>query len=305
MPLANASVNIATDVAELAKFHGVIKQFVDQSPVPLERKRRDVLYTILKTRFFFASNLFPVAGDNSFGFWRRPILIRCNAIPEREIPQFEQQLIKEMPGILNMTLAAGAALIARGHFDIPESCVQAVVEERSAQDTAANFCDQCVVISGRKADFIPNSELYRRYETWCKANGHKPMSNTRFGRALAVIFKDEIAAHRLFRTKRKISEKFGNKTEHRNVHAWAGLLVASFDGEVMTEVAPSPSPSPSPVAGTITPSLPAPAPRKLTAIEREARECGVSPREIAKQRQWDSAARRRGAVAGATGSQSG
>ena len=162
VPLANAQVNIATDVAELAKFHGVIKQLVDQSPVPLERKRRDVLYTILKTRFFFASNQFPVAGDSTFGFWRRVILIRCNSVPEREISQFEQQLIPELPGILNMMLAAGAALIARGHFDMPESCVQAVVEERLAQDTAANFCDQCVRITGNKADFIPNCGVYRR-----------------------------------------------------------------------------------------------------------------------------------------------
>jgi hypothetical protein len=194
-------------------------------------------------------------------------------------------------------IEAGAALIARGHFDIPESCVQAVTEERLAQDTAASFCGQYIIVTGSKADFLPNSELYGRYSSWCKVNGHKAMSSTRFGRALTVIYRDEIETHRLYRTKRHITESFGNKTEHRYAHVWAGLLVASFDGEVLVEGTPSPSPLP--VAKIITPSLPAPAP-KLTAIEREARKYGVSPREIAKQRRQDRAEQKRREAAGAS-----
>ena len=118
-----------------------------------------------------------------------------------------------------------------------------------------------MVITGNKADFIPGAELYSRYDVWCKANGHKALSSTKFGRALTVIYRDAIEAHRLYRTKRNVIETFAGKTEHRYLHAWAGLLVASFDGEVLMEAVLSPSPSPLPVAGMIVPALPPPSPK--------------------------------------------
>ncbi len=300
--LLHSRVNIAVDVGEIDKFReGIYKSLADRSPISLERKYHDVRHIIPKTRFYYAANSFPPVRDKSDGFWRRTIIVPCSWYVEKEIPRYEEKLYAELPGILNMVLRAGKELIARGHFDLPDACVQAVAEERLIQDTAALFCDSCVRVTGNRSDFVPNADLYGAYTTWATANGHGKMSSTKFGRAFSTVFKDEIEKHRLFRTKRKISEKVGNKTEHRNVHAWAGLLVATFDGEAMVEVEPSPSPSP--VAGTIVPSLPAPAP-KLTAIEREARQFGVSPREIAKQRQQDRAERKRwkaGAVAGATG----
>jgi P4 family phage/plasmid primase-like protien len=299
--LLTSRVNIAVDVGEIDKFReGVYKTLADRSPISLERKYRDVRHIIPKTRFFYAANSFPPVRDKSDGFWRRTVIIPCRWRVEKEIPRYEEKLYAELPGILNMVLRAGKEPIARGHFDLPDSCRQAVVEERLTQDTAALFADSCVRITGNKANFVPNADLYGAYTTWAKANGHKTMSNTKFGRAFATIFKNDIDDHRLFRTKRKVSETFDNKTEHRNVHAWAGLLVASFDGEVMTEVVePSPSPSPDPVVGLVAPSLPVP--KKLTAIEREAREAGVSPRDVAKQRREDAMKRRSCAVPGATG----
>ena len=221
------------------------------------------------------------------------ILIPCEARIENAIPQFEKFLIPELPGVLNLVLAAAKVLVPRGYFDIPEQCRLAALEERQSQNTAALFCDRCVVVTGRKSDFIPGRDFYSRYVAWCGLNGHKTMSNTRFGRVLAILFQNEIRDHRIYRTKRKVVEEVGTRKRHIDVNSWAGLLVADGDGDVIEEIV-EPLPLlalPPAVAG----------PRKLTAIEREARQCGVSPREIIKQRQSDAMERKKKPAAGATG----
>lgn len=293
--LLNSKINVACDVSgDIDRFReGMVKMLCDSSPVSCERKYHDVMHVAVKTRFWFASNQLPPIKDQSDGFWRRMILIPCEARVEHVIPQFELRLIEELPGILNLTLAAARTLLDRGCFDVPERCLLAALEERQSQNTALLFCDQCVVTTGRKSDFIPNSELYSNYVAWCGTNGHKSMSNTRFGRALAIIFRDAIAVHQIYRTKRRVVESVGGRKRHMNINSWAGLLVASSTGEVLEEV---PAPSPLPI-----PPLVAVEPKKLTAIEREARECGVSPRGIIKQRQSDAVERKKGPAAGATG----
>ena len=105
--LLGKRANIACDVAEVSKDHlARIRQLADGSPVEIERKFRDSVHSIIQARLFFASNTFPPISDRTNGTWRRLILIPAEAVVQQEIPQYEKQLIPELPGILNLVLKA-------------------------------------------------------------------------------------------------------------------------------------------------------------------------------------------------------
>jgi P4 family phage/plasmid primase-like protien len=231
--LLGCRVNIACDVSDLTKvYEGSLKQLSDGSPVDCERKYKDTLSVVVPTRLVFASNSFPAVRDRSDGLWRRLILVPMEAKVEQEIPQYERRLCAELSGVLNLVLAAGARLIARGHFDVPERCKLLAAEYRLEMDSAQRFCRERLV--REKKGFIPTDMTYSQYHDWARSNGGSPVGDRKFWRTFRAEFAAGIADKTVYQTKRSVD---GSKNRFPG---WAGVRYldsyeVAVEGEVIEE----------------------------------------------------------------------
>ena len=271
--LLGRRANIACDVSEMDKLRiGYIKQLSDGSLVDFERKFRDTVTTIVPARLFFASNNFPPVPDRSNGVWRRLILIPCEAQVEREIPQYEKRLTKELPGILNLVLAAGANLLRRDHFDVPERCQLAKEEYRLELDTSRSFCRECLVCE--KGTFAVSDEIYSWYRGWCSTHGNTPVNSANFWRAFRAEMQKYIADG-------TIAQKKPTLKGGRRVPGWAGLRYVESHGEIVKE--------PASVVVPVEPVLPAVPRERRSKQEIAAAADGYTPGDLRKHKEWERA----------------
>lgn len=143
---------------------------------------------------FLMTNHRPQANPDDFALWQRINLIPFGlSFVDNPTEPHERQrdkhivdrLKKEAPGIL--------AWLVRGFFEWkqqglnpPAKVTDATAEYRETEDTIGQFIsEQCVVNESAR---VKASELYKKYETWCEENGHKPVWGNNFGQKIVVKF---------------------------------------------------------------------------------------------------------------------
>lgn len=125
----------------------------------------------------------PEITDNSFGMWRRVVLVPFDVtIPEDERDAaLLDKLKREGPGILNWALT-GVREWQRTGLRIPKKIEAATTAYRDEQDLIGEWisehCDTGVGRSQKK------QELYHAYRAWALANGHHPLAQARMTRRL-------------------------------------------------------------------------------------------------------------------------
>jgi len=131
----------------------------------------------------------PVIVANSllnFGDWSTldPIFKRLILIP------FDFKIINEDPTLLNKLAAEYPKIQAwlyKNYFTHkginlktePKPAVvgRKFVQYREDSDIIGMFFNDCIEFTGRTADELLRGDLYRMYQTYCKANGRKPIKN--------------------------------------------------------------------------------------------------------------------------------
>lgn len=99
-----------------------------------------------------------------------------------------EKLKKEASGIIAW-LVRGCMEWQKKGLKPPDVVTEATNEYRKEEDILGHFVeDYCVMYSGAKVQSTP---FYRAYEHWCKNNGHKPISHTKFGREMKKRFQKE------------------------------------------------------------------------------------------------------------------
>lgn len=135
----------------------------------------------------FAANRLPGTGDHSKGFWRRFMVVEWNRTfpPEKREAGLSDWLIaNELPGIAAWAGAGAAALLAKQIYNVPDSSVVALEGWKKESNPVALFVADCCTIDNTLMYGCRANEAFTAYRTWAAANGHKPMSNTSFGRRL-------------------------------------------------------------------------------------------------------------------------
>jgi len=69
-------------------------------------------------------------------------------------------------------------------LEAPQSVKDETRRHRDELDHVAQFIDECCVIAG--AAFAESADLHHEYKNWCEENGHKPMYQRWFARALSA-----------------------------------------------------------------------------------------------------------------------
>ncbi len=167
----------------------MFKGMVSGDRMSFQRKYREPLDAVPTAKLMISTNHLPQFSDKSYGVWRRLLFVpfeKC--IPEHlQNPDLTEELSAELPGIFNWARDGLARLEADGEFANPKKCIEAVAQYRRDVNPARAFLLDNY-ICGLEYEGLPSGEVYDSYTTWCCINGHRPMSNTRFGKEVKRTF---------------------------------------------------------------------------------------------------------------------
>lgn len=124
----------------------------------------------------FSTNHLPHTKDCTPAFFRRAEIIKFNRVFKKEEvnTQLKEELLQELPGILNFALDGLARLYKQGFTLVPSSQAMKREWELTSDQVAAFVAEECEANPSAKT---PIAELYRRYSNWVVDNGVKSACN--------------------------------------------------------------------------------------------------------------------------------
>jgi putative DNA primase/helicase len=178
--LANICADIsARELNSSSKF----KAITGGDRISGERKHQPAFDFMPFARLLFSANEFPSVRDGSKAFYDRWVVLPCEQSIRGAVDEDNKILDAltapaELSGFLNLALQGLARLRARhGRFTVPQAASAAVKKFRLHADSVAGFVAAYPV---KKRGWVKRSELYKKYQAWCLANGRHPLSNQRF-----------------------------------------------------------------------------------------------------------------------------
>jgi putative DNA primase/helicase len=175
--LAHLHNKLANIVEELPEGHvltdDVLKKIVSGNSLTAEHKGMAPFDFDPFCSILIGTNHVPHTRDFSGGVFRRALFLGFNHIvPERKRdPHLRKKLQAEMPGILNMALAAYAGLLNRGGFTIPTSSRDLVTSWRKDTNYVEAFAEECLIEDLENR--LPVGDAYEAFVGWVKSNGVK------------------------------------------------------------------------------------------------------------------------------------
>ena len=175
--------NIATVVERLLCISG-------EDTLSVDRKHLPSVTMKLPTRFTFFSNELPRLNDSSGALVGRFMILRLTqSFFGQEDTQLTAKLLGELPAILNWAIEGWHRLHARGHFLMPQSTADALLDLQELSSPVTAFVrEECLVAPGQR---VWVDDLYEAWTHWCGREGRIAVSNKQtFGRDLAAAFSE-------------------------------------------------------------------------------------------------------------------
>jgi putative DNA primase/helicase len=110
-----------------------------------------------------------------------PVLFQ-ESFEGRENIKLSEELLEELPGILNLAMEGLRRLRERGYFGLPASSRAAIERTQLKAAPIFGFLDDCCDIGADHS--IERDVLFQEYVAWAENNKHKPMTKTAFVAAL-------------------------------------------------------------------------------------------------------------------------
>jgi P4 family phage/plasmid primase-like protien len=157
-----------------------------EDKVEVNRKYKNAWQGYLKVRFVIMTNEVPQFADNSGALAKRfiPLMMR-HSFYGKENPNLTNELLEELPGILNWAIEGWRRLNERGHFVIPKSGAEVVNSLTNLASPVAEFvtdcCDRGEQFTCRKED------LFNAWKSWCDEQGQPSGKQSTFGRNLLSL----------------------------------------------------------------------------------------------------------------------
>lgn len=184
-----------------------LKLLAENTKMTANPKNKDTFSFNYIGSLIMCCNFYPVIKDTSEGTVRR-----ANVIP------FNRQFVKkgsadsnrarriledkeELAGVLNFMLEGYQRYVDRGHFDPPQSCVDAKGEWLCEANNVVRFVKENVELTKDPDHRMEIASLvYKRYERWCDDSGINPKGRNNFYIDLANLGlkKKEGASNKLY-----------------------------------------------------------------------------------------------------------
>lgn len=137
-------------------------------------------------KFVMSANEFPKITDHSSAFYKRLILIPCNRVfePHEQNRNLREELLKELPGILNWAIQGLKKLNLRGQFEEKQFLINAIQELEDENNPVNIFFKER--IEKCFDEEIEKGFLYDKYKEWCFETKNYTLNKARFA---ACIYK--------------------------------------------------------------------------------------------------------------------
>lgn len=135
-------------------------------------------------KIWLATNHRPEIAGTEHAIWRRIVLIPydCRFDGAKCDPHLAEKLLLEGPGILNW-LIDGYRQWRRQGLALPEEVQTAGKMYRAEMDRVGGFVDECCAIGALGK--TKAADVYKRYQSWCSANGIRFLSARKFHERMA------------------------------------------------------------------------------------------------------------------------
>jgi P4 family phage/plasmid primase-like protien len=185
--MVNICNDIKTDVAGTGSF---FKAIVTGDTISGCFKGKDFFDFKPRCKMVFAANSMLSTRDIDNGFLRRicfvnfPVTFVSDPKKKNERqrdPELQKKLLKELPGILNWSLAGLSALDSNGYFTTTADQEKLISELELINDPIAAFIEDVIVPFPSKFEAMQNRDnIYNEYKKWCNESNSVAMSSRWF-----------------------------------------------------------------------------------------------------------------------------
>ena len=185
MPLVGASLATCDEVPRAGLDTNTLKALISSDPVLIDRKYLSPIAYRSTAKWVICTNHDQRTDDNSYGFWRRVIVIPfTHQIAAKDlVPGLEQMIIeKELRIVLDWCLAGLQRLMQRGQLLPPPQAITAAKSQAiTASDPVAAWVQECGVQAGTEPDDRqPKDDVFKRFCDWCSTNKVRTMNSATF-----------------------------------------------------------------------------------------------------------------------------
>ena len=197
--LLNSMVNVCNDMkTDVSGTESFMKAIVAGDPINGCYKGKDFVDFKPFCKMVFSANRMLTARDVDYAFLRRfcfvffPVQFVDEPSKPLELkrdPGIVQKLLPELPGIFTWALSGLRCLREQGHFTETQDQQQMMRELVIMANPLLSFVEEVIGNgSSHWQQILPKSEVYRKYDEWCKSTNTQPMSARGFWPRLQPIF---------------------------------------------------------------------------------------------------------------------
>jgi putative DNA primase/helicase len=164
---------------------GTFKRLVSTGKATGRFMHRDFFDFTMTHKFWISVNNLPSVYDESYGLWRRMIVIPFNKkfTPQERDDTIKARLKEQIDGVWAWMVRGAMDFYHSGLMEPPGSVKEAVEQWKSTEDWWTNFlADECIVAEHKK---VPSSMLYDEFLDWAKRNSSPHISHTSFSKRVA------------------------------------------------------------------------------------------------------------------------
>lgn len=202
-PLTEKLLNVVGELPVMpenghsADIEGFFKSITSGDEIPVERKGIDGWKAPAIARMVFATNTMPAFTDRSNGVWDRiriiPFQQGFRNTPLQN-PHLADELLEELPGILNFAIEGLAMLRKLKTFpECPEG-LKIREELRSDCDHERTFLQETT--EEAKESWIATEDLFKQYREWMLNNGYRPVGMANFQKAVKRQYPETYTGRR-------------------------------------------------------------------------------------------------------------
>lgn len=166
-----------------------IKKATGEDMMIYEKKGKDPMGFCSYAKLLFSANKVPLNLDEkSDAYYRRLIILEINRKPPKKILDLDERLAAEVQYSIWMALAGLQKLYEDGDFLVSQHSRGLVEELYRDADTVKAFIDEN--IENKEGSRIKNTDLYTKYQEYCKEWGRRELSLRSFYKRLKEMGYD-------------------------------------------------------------------------------------------------------------------
>jgi putative DNA primase/helicase len=178
-------LNIASEISpKKVETSEYFKGVVSGDTIGAAHKNKPVFYFKPYARLVFAMNRIPQVKDNSYGFYRRFVIVPFNRSfkGKQADKQLASKLLTELDGIFLWALEGLDRLCQNDEFTQPTIGKEMIRDYQRANNTIVAFVEDCCELDPEAS--TEKQDLYMAYKQYCADYGYSALADISFFKEL-------------------------------------------------------------------------------------------------------------------------